>query len=152
MVKVVVLKETAEGEQRVAIVPESVPRLVKRGVEMLIQEGAGAAAGFRREAYEKAGATIVSDYDRLIAEGDLSLKVHCVCLQDGMMQIVDPFPPESVIVGFFNPFKNIQNVEELATKNMTCFSMELIPRISRAQRMDALSATVSGIRLRHFSP
>ena len=143
MVKVVVLKETVEGEQRVALVPESVSRLVKRGVEMLIQEGAGAAAGFSREAYEKAGATIVANYDRLIAEGDLFLKVHCVCLQDGMMQIVDPFPPESIIVGFFNPFKNIQNVKELATKNITCFSMELIPRISRAQRMDALSAMSS---------
>ncbi|MBH30474.1 MAG: NAD(P)(+) transhydrogenase (Re/Si-specific) subunit alpha [Candidatus Marinimicrobia bacterium] len=143
MVKVVVLKETAEGEHRVAIVPESVPRLVKCGVEMLIQERAGAAAGFRQEAYEKAGATIVSDYDHLIAEGDLFLKVNCVCLQDGMMQIVDPFPPQSIIVGFFNPFKNIQNVKELAAKNMTCFSMELVPRISRAQRMDALSAMSS---------
>ncbi len=144
MVKVVVLKETAEGEQRVALVPESVSRLVKHGgVEVLVQEGAGTAAGFSPNAYGEAGATIVSDYDRLIAEGDLFLKVHCVCLQDGMMQIVDPFPPESVIVGFFNPFKNIQNVKELATKNMTCFSMELIPRISRAQRMDALSAMSS---------
>lgn len=143
MVKIVVLEETAEGEQRVALVPESVSRLVKRDVEVLVQEGAGLAAGFRRVAYEEAGATIISDYDRLIAEGDLFLKVHCVCLQDGMMQILDPFPPKSVIVGFFNPFKNIQNVQALATKNMTCFSMELVPRISRAQRMDALSAMSS---------
>mgnify|MGYP000983946358 CR=1 FL=1 len=89
MVKVVVLEETAEGEQRVALVPESVSRLVKRDVEVLVQEGAGLAAGFRRVAYEEAGATIISDYDRLIAEGDLFLKVHCVCLQDGMMQIPD---------------------------------------------------------------
>lgn len=143
MITISVLKETAENEHRVALVPESVGRLIKKGFRVLVQKGAGTTAGFRTKEYEEAGAEIVSDYNTLLSEGKVFLKVQCVCLQDGMMQIVDPFKENSVIIGFFNPFKNINNVEELAQKNMTTFSMELVPRISRAQKMDALSAMSS---------
>jgi len=143
MITISVLKETAENEHRVALVPESVGRLVKKGFRVLVQEGAGTTAGFRTKEYIDTGAEIISDYDQLLKDGQVFLKVQCVCLQDGMMQIVDPFRENSVIIGFFNPFKNIQNVEELADKNMTTFSMELVPRISRAQKMDALSAMSS---------
>lgn len=143
MLKVAVLKETAANEHRVSLVPESIKRLTKQNVEVLVQRGAQANTGFTEEQYTSVGATIVSDYDHLIQDGDIFLKVQCVCLQDGMMQIVDPFKDNSVIIGFFNPFKNIHNVEELAARNMTTFSMELVPRISRAQRMDALSAMSS---------
>ncbi|MBT3216037.1 MAG: Re/Si-specific NAD(P)(+) transhydrogenase subunit alpha [Candidatus Marinimicrobia bacterium] len=138
-----VLKETAEHENRVALVPESVARLIKNDFRILVQDGAGLTAGFRTSEYEKAGAEIVTDYDTLLSEGQVFLKVQCVCLQDGMMKIVDPFHENSVIIGFFNPFKNIQNVDELAKKMVTTFSMELVPRISRAQKMDALSAMSS---------
>ena len=143
MLKVAVLKETAENEHRVSLVPESIKRLAKQDVEVLVQRGAFAYTGFTDAQYTAAGATIIPDYNQLIQDGDIFLKVQCVCLQDGMMQIVDPFKENSVIIGFFNPFKNIHNVEELATRNMTTFSMELVPRISRAQRMDALSAMSS---------
>ena len=143
MLKVAVLKETAEDEHRVSLVPESIKRLAKQDVEVLVQRGAYAHTGFTDAQYNAAGATIISDYNQLIKDGDIFLKAQCVCLQDGMMQIVDPFKENSVIIGFFNPFKNIHNVEELATRNMTTFSMELVPRISRAQRMDALSAMSS---------
>lgn len=143
MVTVSVLKETAVGENRVALVPESVARLIKRDIRVLIQDGVGPDAGFLTEDYTKAGAEVISDYDQLLQEGEVFLKVQCVCLQDGMMQIVDPFRENSIIFGFFNPFKNIHNVEELAQKNVTTFSMELVPRISRAQKMDALSAMSS---------
>jgi NAD(P) transhydrogenase subunit alpha len=142
MLSVAVIKETAEDEHRVALVPESVKRLQKLGVRILVQDGAGDGAGFFREEYESAGASIV-DYDTLVRESRVFLKVQCVCLQDGMMKIVDPFPEGSVIIGFFNPFKYIHNVEELAGRGLSTFSMELIPRISRAQRMDALSAMSS---------
>ena len=138
-----VTEETAENEKRVALVPESVKRLAKRDISVLIQEGAGEHVGFTSQMYEESGGEVLSDYDELLQRGKLFLKVQCVCLRDGMMQIVDPFPKKSVIIGFFDPFKNIHNVAELADKNMTCFSMELIPRISRAQRMDPLSAMSS---------
>ena len=143
MTTIAVLKETVKGENRVSLVPESVKRLVKHGLRVLIQDGSGSSAGFRQNAYEEVGATIISQYDDIVNEGDIFLKVNCICLDDGMMDIIDPFPTSSVMIGFFNPFKNIHNVQGLAKKNMTCFSMELIPRISRAQRMDALSAMSS---------
>ena len=143
MLKVAVLKETAEDEHRVSLVPDSIKRLAKQDVEVLVQRDAYAYTGFTDGQYTAAGATIIPDYNQLIQDGDIFLKVQCVCLQDGMMQIVDPFKENSVIIGFFNPFKNIHNVEELAARNMTTFSMELVPRISRAQRMDALSAMSS---------
>ena len=110
MLKVAVLKETAENEHRVSLVPESIKRLAKQDVEVLVQRGAFAYTGFTDAQYTAAGATIIPDYNQLIQDGDIFLKVQCVCLQDGMMQIVDPFKENSVIIGFFNPFKNIHNV------------------------------------------
>ena len=62
--------------------------------------------------------------DDIVNEGDIFLKVNCICLHDGMMDIIDHFPTNSVMIGFFNPFKNIHNVQGLAKKNMTCFSSD----------------------------
>jgi len=143
MLTVTVLKETAEGERRVALVPESIKRLVKKGVRVLVQSEAGLQAGILDEEYTAAGAEILSDYSQLLKEGKIFLKVRAVCLQDGMMQVVDPFPKGSILISFFNPFKHIHNVKALAQRGVTAFSMELVPRISRAQRMDALSAMSS---------
>ena len=137
------LKETVAGEKRVALVPESVSRLARQGVTILLQEGAGVEAGFKPKDYETAGAAIVSDYNELLKEGNIFLKVQVVCLQDGMLEIVDPLNKGSVIIGFMSPFKYIHNIRSLAEQGLTKFSMELVPRISRAQRMDALSAMSS---------
>ena len=143
MLTISVLKETVEGEKRVALVPESVSRLARQGVTILLQEGAGVEAGFKPKDYETAGAAIVSDYNELLKEGNIFLKVQVVCLQDGMLEIVDPLNKGSVIIGFMSPFKYIHNIRSLAEQGLTTFSMELVPRISRAQRMDALSAMSS---------
>ena len=143
MLTISVLKETVAGEKRVALVPESVKRLAKQGVTILLQEGAGVEAGFKPKDYETAGAAIVSDYNELLKEGNIFLKVQVVCLQDGMLEIVDPLNKGSVIIGFMSPFKYIHNIRSLAEQGLTTFSMELVPRISRAQRMDALSAMSS---------
>ena len=143
MLTISVLKETVAGEKRVALVPESVSRLARQGVTMLLQEGAGVEAGFKPKDYETAGAAIVSDYNELLKEGNIFLKVQVVCLQDGMIEIVDPLNKGSVIIGFMSPFKYIHNIRSLAEQGLTTFSMELVPRISRAQRMDALSAMSS---------
>ena len=143
MLTISVLKETVAGEKRVALVPESVSRLARQGVTILLQEGAGVEAGFKPNDYETAGAAIVSDYNELLKEGNIFLKVQVVCLQDGMLEIVDPLNKGSVIIGFMSPFKYIHNIRSLAEQGLTTFSMELVPRISRAQRMDALSAMSS---------
>ena len=98
MTTIAVLKETVKGENRVSLVPESVKRLVKHGLRVLIQDGSGSSAGFRQNAYEEVGATIISQYDDIVNEGDIFLKVNCICLHDGMMDIIDPFPTSSVII------------------------------------------------------
>ena len=143
MLTISVLKESVDGEKRVALVPESVKRLAKQGISILVEEGAGIEAGFRPHDYEEAGAAIVSDYDELISSGNVFLKIQVVCLQDGMLELVDPLKKGSVIIGFMSPFKYIHNIQALAERELTTFSMELVPRISRAQRMDALSAMSS---------
>ncbi len=144
MLTIVVLKDTAPGEKRVALVPESVKRLTKLGAKILLQEGAGIDAGFTRQEYEDSGATIAPDYNQLLQEGDVFLKAQLVCLTDEeTLKLIDPLPKGKIIIGFMNPFKYIQNVAKLADKGVTSLAMELVPRISRAQRMDALSAMSS---------
>ncbi len=144
MLTIAVLKDTAPGERRIALVPESVKRLTRLGARILIQEGAGAEAGFTREEFEKNGATFIADYDQLLQEGNVFLKAQLVCLTDEeTLKMIDPLPKGSAIIGFMNPFKYIHNVEKLAEKGVTSLAMELVPRISRAQRMDALSAMSS---------
>ncbi len=144
MLTIAVLKDTAAGEKRVALVPESVKRLTKLGAKVLLEEGAGEQAGFTRSQYEAAGAIIVADYQQLLKEGTVFLKAQLVCLSDEeTLKMIDPLPKDSVIIGFMNPFKYIHNVEKLAAKGVTSLAMELVPRISRAQRMDALSAMSS---------
>ena len=143
MLTISVLKESVEGEKRVALVPESVKRLAKQGVSILVQEGVGVEAGFKPSDYEAAGAAIISDYNELLSEGNVFLKIQVVCLQDGMLELVDPIKKGSVIIGFMSPFKYIHNIQSLADRELSSFSMELVPRISRAQRMDALSAMSS---------
>ena len=143
MLTLSVLKETVAGEHRVDLVPERVRRMGKKGISILVQEGAGVEAGFRPSDYEAAGAAIVSNYDELLSDGNVFLKVQVVCLQAGMLELVDPLKKGSVIIGFMSPFKYIQNIQSLADREITSFSMELVPRISRAQRMDALSAMSS---------
>lgn len=144
MLTIAVLKDTAPGEKRVALVPESVKRLSKLGARVLLQEGAGEVAGFTRRQYEEAGASIVADYGQLLKEGQIFLKAQLVCLTDEeTLKLIDPLPKGSTIIGFMNPFKYIHNIEKLASKGVTSLAMELVPRISRAQRMDALSAMSS---------
>ena len=144
MLTIAVLKDTAPGEQRVALVPESVKKLTRMGAKILVQEGTGIEAGFTQKDYEDSGATIVSNYDQLMQEGNIFLKAQLVCLSDDEnLKLIDPLPEKSVIVGFMSPFKYIDNVEKLAAKGVTSLAMELVPRISRAQRMDALSAMSS---------
>jgi len=129
-------RETAVRERRVSQVPEVVTHLIKAGLNVLVESGAGASAYHPDEEYEAAGARIV---DRPTAFGaDVVLKV-----QPPSEEEIALFQTGSVLIGFLAPLDNPEIAEQLATKGVTAMSMELVPRISRAQKMDALSAMSS---------
>ena len=133
--KLGILKERIPGERRVALVPESVSRLVKGGNEVLVERGAGAASYNGDDTYAAAGARLMSDSSAVYAEAELVAKVQ------------RPFSDEigwlragQALVGFLQPLTNGDLVRELATRRVISFAMEAIPRVTRAQPMDALSS------------
>jgi proton-translocating NAD(P)+ transhydrogenase subunit alpha len=138
--KVGIPRETAEGERRVALVPDSVRRLVDARLDVVVEAGAGSSAGFLDDEYEAAGAKIVPD---AFAEADVIAKVQAPSddetgrLREGQ-----------ILVALLQPLTNPERVRALADRKVTAFSMDSIPRITRAQAMDALSsqATVAGYK------
>ena len=136
---VAIPKEVRTGERRVAIIPTAVKRLVKATLEIRVEAGAGEGAFFADADYEEAGATIVSDPAKLFGEADVVLKVGEPTERTGTHE-VDWLREGAVIIGFLNPYGNPDLIKRLAARKVTAFSMELIPRISRAQSMDALSS------------
>ena len=134
-------RETAPGERRVASTPEVVQRLTKAGVEVRVQSGAGSSAFYTDDAFTKAGAKIVGERRDVIAAADVLLKV-----QPPSVEEVGWMKPGAVVVGFMNPTRALDSVASLRDRKLTAFSMELVPRITRAQVMDALSsqANVAG--------
>src|SRR5919206_2821231 len=131
-------KETASGERRVALVPEVVERLVQNGLQVTIEPGAGEGAHHTDAAYEEAGAGTGEGF-----AGDVVAKVAPPSAEE-----IGRLSESSVLIGFLQPLTAADTVRALADRGVTSFAMEAIPRISRAQSMDALSsqATVSGYR------
>lgn len=141
--KIAVAREVEVGERRVALVPEIVARLVKQGHEIWVESGAGDPASFSDAAYEAAGAKVLADPRHLWWEADVVLKVGALQeRQDGQREI-DFLHPGAVLIGFLNPLGNPGAIAQLAEHRVTAFSMEMIPRTSRAQSMDALSSQAS---------
>ncbi|MFQ6012907.1 MAG: Re/Si-specific NAD(P)(+) transhydrogenase subunit alpha [Thermoplasmata archaeon] len=136
--RVGVVKETAAGERRVALDPDSVARLTKNGIDVDVQAGAGAGAFHEDADYEAAGATVIPDAASVWQRSDVILKVNPPTAEE-----VDLLSAKSVVIAFLNPFRNPALVQRLAHRGATAFSMEMIPRISRAQGMDALSSQSS---------
>jgi NAD(P) transhydrogenase subunit alpha len=138
-------RETQSGEQRVALVPESVTRLKQSGLDIVVQSGAGAAAGYTDAAYEKAGARMVADA-RAVLASDIVLKVKPPTFDGGGE--VAQLKENAVLIGFLDPLTSPRLLAALAARHVSAVSMELIPRITRAQSMDALSsqATVAGYK------
>jgi NAD(P) transhydrogenase subunit alpha len=143
--KVGVPAEILAGERRVALVPETAGRLVKAKVGVVVQAGAGERAGFPDREYEAAGATIVPDAAAVFREADVVVKVHRPVAQDGRHE-ADLLREGQTLVAFLSPLVDHDLVRRLAARRVTSFSMDAIPRITRAQKMDALSsqATVAG--------
>jgi len=133
--KIAVPKETAPGERRVALTPDAVPPLVKSGLEVLVEAGAGEGAFHADAAYEKAGARIVRDANELYGQADVVLKV-----QKPTDAEVDALREGAVLIAFLQALTSPDLVQRLTTRRITSFGMEGVPRISRAQKMDALSS------------
>jgi proton-translocating NAD(P)+ transhydrogenase subunit alpha len=136
--KVGVPRETAPGERRVALVPEIVSRLASGGFDLVVEQGAGEAASFLDTAFTEAGATIGDPWDT-----DLVAKVRKPSDEE-----VGRLHEGQLLVGFLQPLTDQAGIDRLAARGVTAFAMESIPRITRAQSMDALSsqATVSGYK------
>ncbi len=141
--KIAVAKEIEVGERRVALVPDIVARLVKQGLEVHLEAGAGERSFFSDAAYEAAGAKIISDPIALWGEADILLKVGLPQeREDGRLE-VDLLREGAVLIGFLNPLGQPALAQHLAERRITAFSMEMIPRSTRAQSMDALSSQAS---------
>lgn len=141
--KVAVLAETRAGERRVALVPDLVRELVdKHGLEVAVERGAGLAAHYPDAEYEEAGARM-GDASSVLSGADVLLRVQPPTVDD-----VASIPEGTVLVGFLSPFANLDMVRALAKRGTTSFAMELVPRTTRAQRMDALSsqANIAGYK------
>ncbi len=146
---VAIPRETFPAENRVAIVPAAVAGLSKADLDVVIEAGAGVAAGFPDDAFRDKGARVEPDRDALFAAADLVLQVRSAgAAGDYARADFDRMRHGQVVVGFSEPLIGAEMAQDLAQRGVTAFSMELIPRITRAQSMDALSsmATVAGYK------
>jgi len=136
-------REMTPGERRVALTPDAVSRLVKAGNAVAVETNAGSAAGFLDDAYKNAGATMAASPQELYGSADFVLKVQRP--QDAEVGLLSQ---GCALIAFLAPLTAPQSAKLLAARDVTSFAMELIPRISRAQSMDALSsqATVGGYK------
>jgi NAD(P) transhydrogenase subunit alpha len=146
--KIAVLKELYPGERRVALVPANVPQLAKAKLEVLVEAGAGVAAGFPDQMYIDKGATVVADRSAAMA-AEILLQVRSAGMDaDEGAQLRNEVGAGKVVIGSCDPLGKPQAIAQWASSGVTLFSLELIPRITRAQSMDVLSsqATIAGYR------
>jgi H+-translocating NAD(P) transhydrogenase subunit alpha len=142
-------KESYPGEQRVALVPAVVPILAKAGHEVVVQSEAGAEAGYPDALYVEKGARILPDRAAVFAAADIVVQVLCYGSNDVTGKADLPlFRRGQVLIGFLRPFGSAAVVQEIAAAGVTAFSVELVPRTTRAQSMDALSSmgTICGYK------
>ena len=135
--------EHAPGEHRVGLTPDAVPRLAQRDLTVLVEPGAGAGASLPDDAFREAGAEIATGADDLLARADIVVRIGRVETGE-----VAALRSGTVLIGYLRPLADPELVQALAGSGVTAFSMEAIPRVTRAQRMDSLSsqATVGGYR------
>ena len=142
-------KESYPGERRVALVPAVVPNLTKAGFEVAVQAGAGTEAGYPDAAYVEKGAKILPDREAIFSAGDIIVQVLCYGSNDKNGKDDLPlYKRGQFLVGFLRPFGSAEVIQQIAQAGVSAFSVELMPRITRAQSMDALSsmATVAGYK------
>lgn len=133
-ITIAIAKETADYEKRVAATPETVKKLAALGATLVVEKGAGEASSFSDKLYQDAGATIAKSYAEAVSGADVVLKV-----QTGLADL-DGLKDGALLVGLFSPYQNADLLSAAANKGVTALSMELVPRITRAQAMDVLSS------------
>ena len=140
--------ESYRHERRVALVPAVVPVLTKLGMTVLVERGAGERAGFADSAYEERGAGIVTDRARLFAKADVLVRIHPWAANPSSHADLEFFRSGQVVIGLLDPLGAPESIRELAERGVTALALELLPRVSRAQSMDALSsmATIAGYK------
>jgi H+-translocating NAD(P) transhydrogenase subunit alpha len=136
--KIGVISETLQGERRVALVPDAATKLAASGFEVVVEAGAGEQAGFADNAYREAGVAVEADRRALLGTANVVLSVQPPRLEDVAWLRVG-----AATISFLQPTTQGAVVEALAARGITAFSLELLPRISRAQSMDALSSQAS---------
>jgi len=142
-------KESYPGERRVALVPAAIPNLTKAGLEVVIEAGAGLQAGYPDAAYVEKGAKILPDRAAVFSTADIVLQVLCYGSNDITGKADHPlYRRGQALIGFLRPFGSAEVAGQIAHAGVTAFSVELMPRTTRAQSMDALSsmATVCGYK------
>ncbi len=147
--KIAVIKEIRDGERRVALVPESCRKLVKAGIRIAVESGAGEAAFFADGMFVEAGATIETDLAGLLGSAEFVLKVQPPAWNPAVgKHEVDLMREESMLLGTLLPARHPDVIEKLAARRITAFATDRIPRISRAQSMDTLSsmANIAGYK------
>jgi len=142
-------RESFPGERRVALVPAAVPNLAKAGLEVVVEAGAGIGAGYPDADYAAKGAKIVADRAEVFRTADIVVQVLCYGSNDKTGKADVPFFRNGqLLVGFLRPLGSIETIQEIASKGVSSFSVELMPRTTRAQSMDVLSsmATICGYK------
>ena len=128
-------RETWPGELRVAMVPQNVKKLIQLGFSITVESGAGVAAGFADEAYAEAGAAVAADHGAVISTADV-----LACVRKPKAEDIEHLKSGVVSISFLDPFNEQSLVESMASQGAVAISMEMIPRSTRAQKMDALSS------------
>ena len=149
MVIVGVPKESYPGERRVGLVPMAVPNLIKAGFEVVIEAGAGMEAGYPDARYVEKGAKILPERAAVFSAADVVVQVLCYGSNDATGEADLPLlRREQVLIGFLRPMGSLEVIQQIAQAGVTSFAVELIPRTTRAQSMDALSSmgTICGYK------
>jgi NAD(P) transhydrogenase subunit alpha len=142
-VLVAVCRERADGERRVALTPDEVKRLSESGARVRLERGAGTSAGYPDESYALNGAELVADADAALAGADVVLRVAPPADDE-----IAALPAGALVISYLRPLERPELIQALATRGVTALAVELVPRITRAQTMDALSsqANIAGYR------
>lgn len=135
--KIAVLKETQPFESRVSLTPETGKKLIQKGASIVVEEGAGVASSQENSAYQDVGISVVPTREEALKDADIVL---CVQASLGKKGSLKGLKPGALVIGLLSPHGNGESIEAYAQAKATCFAMELVPRITRAQSMDVLSS------------
>tara|TARA_R110002167_G_scaffold5316_15_gene24955 strand:- start:5138 stop:6280 length:1143 start_codon:yes stop_codon:yes gene_type:complete len=132
---IAVAKEVAPSERRVALIPDSIKKLCHLGAQVAVESGAGLGAGFRDIDYSNAGATIVPNREQLLGNADIIVRIHKPSSED-----INTYKEGAISVSWLDPFNEKDLIQVMQDRNISAISMEMVPRTTRSQKMDALSS------------